>query len=132
MSAEQLAERIGKSAATVYRYEKGDIEKVDSEIILPIAQALGTSPAFLMGWDPDMLQDKLENMHGITSPTAKKLQNLGKAIEINVPRDDDENDLIRIYRGLNDLGRQTLIGTARGLDANPEMKKGGASNDVTA
>lgn len=53
MSAEELAERIGKSAATVYRYESGDIAKVDSVILLPIADALQTTPGFLMGWEAD-------------------------------------------------------------------------------
>ena len=58
MSAETLAEKIGKSAATVYRYEKGDIAKVDSEIILPIADALFTTPAYLMGWETEPIENK--------------------------------------------------------------------------
>ena len=58
MSAEQLAEIIGKSAATVYRYENGSIESVDSQALQPIADALGVTPGYLMGWgesvaDPD-------------------------------------------------------------------------------
>ena len=51
MNAEQLAEKIGKSAATVYRYENGDIERVDSNILMPIADALNTTPGYLMGWE---------------------------------------------------------------------------------
>ena len=51
VSAEELAERIGKSPATVYRYENGDITKVDSSMLRPIADALQTTPAHLMGWD---------------------------------------------------------------------------------
>ena len=51
VSAEELAERIGKSPATVYRYENGDISKVDSSMLRPIADALQTTPAHLMGWD---------------------------------------------------------------------------------
>ena len=51
VSAEELAERIGKSPATVYRYENGDISKVDSSMLRPIADALKTTPAHLMGWD---------------------------------------------------------------------------------
>jgi len=51
MSAEQLANLIGKSPATIYRYENGDIDRVDSSKLLPIADALGTTPAVLMGWD---------------------------------------------------------------------------------
>lgn len=50
MSAEQLAKRIGKSPATVYRYENGGIRNVDSRALIPIADALGVSPGVLMGW----------------------------------------------------------------------------------
>ena len=51
MNAEKLAEKIGISASTVYRYESGDIEKIDSAKLIPIAEALGTTPAALMGWE---------------------------------------------------------------------------------
>ena len=36
-----------------YRYEKGDIEKVPADILKKIARALNSSPAYLMGWEPD-------------------------------------------------------------------------------
>ena len=51
MSAEQLAELVGVSKATMYRYEKGDIANLKSSVLIPIAQALKTTPADLMGWD---------------------------------------------------------------------------------
>lgn len=51
MSAERLAEKVGVSPATIYRYEKGDIEKVPVDVLKNIATALNTSPAYLMGWD---------------------------------------------------------------------------------
>ena len=51
LSAENLAELLGVSPATIYRYENGDIEKVPGDRLGPIAEALHTSPAFLMGWD---------------------------------------------------------------------------------
>ena len=54
MSAEELAARIGRSPATMYRYEKGDIDKMDSSVLLPIADALLTTPAYLMGWSDDL------------------------------------------------------------------------------
>lgn len=53
MSAETLAERIGKSPATVYRYENGDIRNLDSRSLLPIADALGVTPGILMGWEEE-------------------------------------------------------------------------------
>ena len=50
ISAESVAEALGVSAATVYRYEKGDIEKLPTDILLPLSKVLRTTPAYLMGW----------------------------------------------------------------------------------
>lgn len=51
LSVDQLAEAIGKNRATVYRYESNDIEKYTIDVLYPLAEALHTSPAYLMGWD---------------------------------------------------------------------------------
>lgn len=51
MSAEELGKRIGKDRATIYRYEKGDIENLPLDILTPLAEALGTTPQYLMGWE---------------------------------------------------------------------------------
>ena len=51
ISAETLGKMIGKNRATIYRYEKGDIESVPSDIVEPLAVALDTTPTWLMGWD---------------------------------------------------------------------------------
>lgn len=50
-SAEKVADIIGVSPATIYRYEKGDIEKVPGDVLFSIAKALHTTPAYLMGWE---------------------------------------------------------------------------------
>jgi transcriptional regulator with XRE-family HTH domain len=51
MSVEELAKRLNKNRTTVYRYEKGDIENLPIDILDPLAKALETTPAYLMGWD---------------------------------------------------------------------------------
>lgn len=51
IDADELANRIGKSRATIYRYENGDIENMPTTVLEPIAKALNTTPAYLMGWD---------------------------------------------------------------------------------
>ena len=48
-SVEDIAARLGKSPATVYRYESGDIEKLPGDLIAPLAEMLNTSPAYLLG-----------------------------------------------------------------------------------
>ena len=50
-SAEYVAEKLGVSPATIYRYERGDIEKMPGNILEPISKILRTTPAYLMGWE---------------------------------------------------------------------------------
>ncbi|WP_419573098.1 helix-turn-helix domain-containing protein [Phascolarctobacterium succinatutens] len=44
MTADRLAEIIGKNRATVYRYENGEIENMPLSVVEPIAKALGMTP----------------------------------------------------------------------------------------
>lgn len=50
MSAEQLAEKIGVSPATIYRYENGGIRHMGTDKLAIIADALSIEPKYLMGW----------------------------------------------------------------------------------
>ncbi len=52
-SAEYIAERLGCSPATVYRWENGDIEKMPIDSIVPVAAVLGVTPAYLLGWEDE-------------------------------------------------------------------------------
>lgn len=51
MSTDSLAKIIGKDRSTVYRYESGAIDKVSSDILATLADALQTTPAYLIGLD---------------------------------------------------------------------------------
>ena len=52
-SADDLAEILGKNRATVYRYESNEIENLPAKVLAPLAEALETTPAYLMGWTDD-------------------------------------------------------------------------------
>ena len=51
LSADELGEMIGKDRSTIYRYERGDIDKATVDVIPPLARALQTTPQYLLGWD---------------------------------------------------------------------------------
>lgn len=53
LSAEQVAKELGVSPATVYRYESNDIMNMRIDKLEPIAKALRTTPAYLIGWEDD-------------------------------------------------------------------------------
>lgn len=59
LSVDELAEKLGKNRATVYRYESSDIEKLPTTVLKPLADALKTTPAYLMGWEDDKPADTL-------------------------------------------------------------------------
>lgn len=51
ISAEMLAEKIGVSPATIYRYENGSIMNMGTDKVDAIAEALSIEPKYLMGWE---------------------------------------------------------------------------------
>lgn len=89
MSAEKLAELLGKSPATIYRYENGDIEKMPVDFLGPLSQALHTTPAILMGWTDEDCSDSQSPplLASITS---------------------SEEKLLSLHRQLNDEGQARL------------------------
>lgn len=50
-TADMLAKMLNKNRATIYRYENGDIENMPIDVLEPLAKALNTTPAYLMGWN---------------------------------------------------------------------------------
>ena len=86
MSVDELAARLGKNRATVYRYESDDIENFPISIIGPLAEALQVSPAYLMGWI-ETEQPATENDDGLAEImkifTALSAENRAKLLELS-------------------------------------------------
>lgn len=51
ISVEEVAKRLGKHRATIYRYENNDIGTLPTSVLEPLATVLETTPAALMGWE---------------------------------------------------------------------------------
>ena len=49
LSADDVAKRIGKNRATVYRYENSEIESLPVTVLEPLAKVLQTTSAELIG-----------------------------------------------------------------------------------
>lgn len=79
ISVDKLAELIGKNRATIYRYESNEIEKLPTSVLEPLCKALGTTPAYIMGWTQE--NDSLENIYNIHNveplPKTKEVPLLG-------------------------------------------------------
>lgn len=75
LTVDQVAEKIGKNRATVYRYESSEIEKFPIDILSPLAEALRTTPAYLMGWEESAVTSIPVNI--IPMPEMRKVPLLG-------------------------------------------------------
>ena len=71
-SAEQVAEFLGTSPATIYRYENGDISKLPSKFIKPLADYLCVTASWLMGWSDSGPSAEPEAQH---TPEARIVAN---------------------------------------------------------
>ena len=73
MTLDDLAERVGTSKQTIHRYENGTISNVPHEKVKSLADALGTTPSELMGWD-----DETADGYGAMPMSMKRLPMLGE------------------------------------------------------
>lgn len=85
LSADEVAAALNVSRATIFRYEKGDIEKLPGSALEPLAKALHTTPAYLMGWE--------ESPSGSDEKTADPKAGGGESLEDIIPGYDSLSDL---------------------------------------
>lgn len=100
----ELAERIGVSKQTLYKYENGIVSNVPSDKIEAMAKIFGVTPAYLMGWEE--------------SPTPQQTP---------VPNPDqlssDEKTLVTNYRILDSTDRMKAQGYIEGLALDEKYQK---------
>lgn len=57
LTLEELGNMVGVGKSTVRKWENGMIANMKRDKILKVSEALGTSPAYLMGWDEEAQPD---------------------------------------------------------------------------
>ena len=63
MTLEQVADAVGVNKSTIMRYERGDIEKMSVQNLVPLADALHCSPLYLLG----MIDTPYEDQNTLTA-----------------------------------------------------------------
>lgn len=79
LSAQALGKQVGVDKTTIYRYEKGQIEKMPFTVVNRLAEILNINPTFIAGFtdDPDINKNAESDLE-------IKISNLVK--RLNVPR----------------------------------------------
>ena len=114
LSVEEVARLLGKHRATIYRYESNEIEKFPTDTLEPIAKALHTTPAYLMGWEDsqNVQVGAVHTNNGLIGQANAPVNINGEVAQLS----KEESELLRIYRALGVKERMRLLTTAMDLE----------------
>ncbi len=94
MSVDEVANKLGKNRATIYRYEKDDIKDLPITVLEPLARVLETTPADLTGWGIDAIKKDIplevviENIPEFSLSEKAHFKKYLKLLEINRKKAD--------------------------------------------
>lgn len=116
----EVAEKLGKTEATIQRYESGNIKNLKNDTIEELAVVLNVSPAYLMGWDTSALPSNIIPF----SPATVKIPVLG-IIACGDPITAEENLVGYRYESPDNLPNGKLIYLqAKGDSMEPTIPNG--------
>ena len=116
----EVAEKLGKTEATIQRYESGNIKNLKNDTIEELAVVLNVSPAYLMGWDTSALPSNTIPF----SPATVKIPVLG-IIACGDPITAEENLVGYRYESPDNLPNGKLIYLqAKGDSMEPTIPNG--------
>ena len=106
-SAEQVAAFLGVSPATIYRYENGDIAKLPSKHIKPLAEFLCVTPSYLMAWEGDnsSMDLQLFNEYNTQDPQIRLVVDLMETMN-----DEQKQQVVAIVRAFANTSRPVKKG----------------------
>lgn len=115
-SLQKLAEIAGMSKSTLQRYESGFIRNLPLSKLDTLAQALGVSGAYLLGWDDDVGEMQFEKLvqdahscdhalDGIMSADLKKRTKISSDKPWICKLKPDEAELLMTYSLLSDINK---------------------------
>ncbi len=96
LTLKKLGDMVGVERSTVAKWESGIITNMKRDKILKVSEVLGTTPAYLMGWDEDEKHIEIHAMNKVyhiklkirdstlesTIQAISKHEAIGKALEI--------------------------------------------------
>lgn len=113
LTLEDISKKVGVTKATINKYESNIVKNIKRDTVEKLAEALSTSPEYLMGWTDSSTRIKsVHTNNGVIG------QNSGTLINNSSERmlSKEELELLRIYNTLDVKGRIELLTTAIRLE----------------
>ena len=99
LTLEELGNAVGVGKSTVRKWENGIIANMKRDKILKVSEALGVSPAYLMGWE-EATNEKIVSLSNIHPIELKRFPMLGE-IACGVPKYANEDRESYVMAGTN-------------------------------
>ena len=101
MTLEQVAEIVGVGKSTVRKWETGMIANMRRDKIKSLADALGTTPGYLMGWKEE------------TTPLSIDLQLFGETNPQTLAQTEGEELLLELFRQIPEDAQKMYLEVLR-------------------
>lgn len=103
MTLEQVANIVGVGKSTVRKWETGMIANMKRDKIAALAQALGTTPAYLMGWE----DEKTRSSHSM------EVHSIARAALAEPTLTEAEQLLLDLFRQIPEEKQQLFLQMGR-------------------
>lgn len=103
MTLEEVAKIVGVTRQTILKYENGIISNIPSDKIELLAQALHTTPAYLMGWADDPADD------GDSMEVSTDVMRMSKYKKEPTVKDDGLSEVERLFLSLPPERREEVL-----------------------
>ncbi len=114
LSVDEVAEKLNKNRATIYRYEKDDIKELPITVLEPLAKVLETTPADLMGWEKF---DSRFSAKEASPEIYNKLKN-------NIMKfHGKQKELLSVYEDLSEENKDKVLQYSKNLLTNQQMEE---------
>lgn len=96
LTLRQVADKMGVSESLISRYESKDVKNMGIDKLVPLAEILGVTPSYLMGWEDEIEESEAD--HYYLNPETRKLaqevyENPNLRILFDAARDVEPEDI---------------------------------------
>ncbi|MEY8365391.1 helix-turn-helix transcriptional regulator [Anaerovoracaceae bacterium 41-7] len=110
LSQDALANFLGTTKQTIYKYERGIITNIPSDKIELLADALHTTPEWIMGWENETDASSSPESCSITSDIVALLQSESAETQ------QDALELVKYFVSCDTYSKGRLLAYAQGLN----------------
>lgn len=102
----EIAAKMGVSEATVQRWESGNIKNMRQERISSLAEVLHVTPAYLMGWEEEPIQEQRKEAAQMDSLTREEIENELMSLVSKMKPEQKQRVLLEAYRLLRQQNQE--------------------------